>query len=449
MRISVFGCGYLGAVHAACMASLGHEVVGVDVLADHVAALAAGKPPFHEPGFPELLASSLDTQRLTFTTDASAAQDSTVHFICVGTPQRHGEGAADLSYVDSAMDSILAVIKPGDLVVGKSTVPVGTAERLSARLQAAQPDAHLLWNPEFLREGHAVDDTLHPDRIVYGVDLEASQEHTTDVLDEVYAAMLAAETPRMVTDLATAQLVKVAANAFLATKISFINAMAEVCEAAGGDVTHLADAIGMDARIGRSFLNAGLGFGGGCLPKDIRAFMARAGELGVDQALSFLREVDAINMRRRVRMVDLAREECGGSIVGRRIAVLGAAFKPHSDDVRDSPALSVAAQIQLQGASVVVADPEAVPNAKRKWPDLTFAASADEALAGADLVLVLTEWPEYTSLDPASAKTLVAHARVLDGRNCLDADAWRAAGWHYRALGRRDVAPDHEEQTAS
>ena len=269
------------------------------------------------------------------------------------------------------------------------------------------------------------------------------------MLDEVYAAMLAAETPRMVTDLATAQLVKVAANSFLATKISFINAMAELCEAAGGDVTHLADAIGMDARIGRSFLNAGLGFGGGCLPKDIRAFMARAGELGADQALSFLREVDAINMRRRVRMVDLAREECGGSIAGRRIAVLGAAFKPHSDDVRDSPALSVAAQMQLQGASVVVTDPEAVPNAKRKWPDLTFAASAEEALAEADLVLVLTEWPEYTALDPAAAKTLVAQARVLDGRNCLDADAWRAAGWHYRALGRRDVAPAHDDLAAA
>ena len=276
---------------------------------------------------------------------------------------------------------------------------------------------------------------------MYGVNPDDPITHTADVLDEVYAAMLAAETPRMVTDLATAQLVKVAANSFLATKISFINAMAELCEASGGDVTHLADAIGMDARIGRSFLNAGLGFGGGCLPKDIRAFMARAGELGVDQALSFLREVDAINMRRRVRMVDLAREECGGSIVGRRIAVLGAAFKPHSDDVRDSPALSVAAQMQLQGASVVVADPEAVPNAKRKWPDLAFAASADEALAGADLVLVLTEWPEYTSLDPAAAKSLVAHARVLDGRNCLDAEAWRAAGWHYRALGR----PGHDD----
>ena len=264
----------------------------------------------------------------------------------------------------------------------------------------------------------------------------APHEATVDVLDAVYASMLEAGVPRRVTDLTTAELVKTAANSFLATKISFINAMAELCEAAGGDVTELADAIGMDQRIGRSFLNAGLGFGGGCLPKDIRAFMARAGELGADQALSFLREVDAINMRRRVRMVDLAREECGGSIAGRRIAVLGAAFKPHSDDVRDSPALSVAAQMQLQGASVVVTDPQAISNAAKKWPDLQFADTAPEAMRGAELVLVLTEWPEYVAIDPAEAKTLVAAPRVLDGRNCLDAAAWRAAGWTYRALGR-------------
>ena len=440
MRLSVFGCGYLGAVHAACMTNLGHDVVGVDVLEPQVAALSAGKPPFHEPGFDDVLRSALETQRLAFTTDRGLAADATVHFICVGTPQRQGENAADLSYVDAAMESILQVVKPQDLVVGKSTVPVGTAERLARRLRAAQPEARLVWNPEFLREGFAVSDTLHPNRIVYGIDPGDSPAATADVLDHVYASMLAEGTPRMVTDLATAQLVKVASNSFLATKISFINAMAELCEAAGGDVNDLADAIGMDDRIGRKFLNAGLGFGGGCLPKDIRAFMARAGELGADQALSFLREVDAINVRRRVRMVDLAREECGGSIAGRRIAVLGAAFKPHSDDIRDSPALSVAAQMQLQGATVVVTDPKAVDNARRKWPDLTYAETAQEALVAADLVMVLTEWQEYVGLDPADARSLVAQARIIDGRNCLDADAWRQAGWRYRALGRRAPA---------
>jgi UDPglucose 6-dehydrogenase len=292
-----------------------------------------------------------------------------------------------------------------------------------------------VWNPEFLREGHAVADTLRPDRLVYGTSA-GDREAVVPVLDAVYARPIADDTPRIVTDLATAQLVKVAANSFLATKISFINAMAELCEATGADVTGLADAIGYDARIGRKFLNAGLGFGGGCLPKDIRAFMARAGELGADQALAFLREIDSINMRRRVRMVDLARDVCGGSIVGRRIAVLGLAFKPNSDDVRDSPALNVAAQMQLQGASVVVTDPEAVENAQRKWPDMHYAATAEEAATGADLVLLLTEWDQYRSLDPVAFGAVVAQRRMLDGRNALDPAAWRAAGWTYRALGR-------------
>jgi UDPglucose 6-dehydrogenase len=321
-------------------------------------------------------------------------------------------------------------------VVGKSTVPVGTAEAIADLIEEREPGAELVWNPEFLREGHAVEDTLAPDRFVYGVPDTDAGARAAEVLDGVYAEALASGTPRLVVDLATAQLVKVAANSFLATKISFINAMAELCEATGADVTSLADAIGLDDRIGRKFLNAGLGFGGGCLPKDIRAFMARAGELGVDQALTFLREVDAINMRRRVRMVDLAREECAGSIVGRRIAVLGAAFKPLSDDIRDSPALNVAAQMQLQGAHVVVTDPEAVENARARFPELRFVASAEEALEGAELVLLLTEWPQYVALSPEDTGRLVAVKRILDGRNCLDPAQWRAAGWTYRALGR-------------
>ena len=437
VKISVIGCGYLGAVHAACMAELGHEVVGVDVVERQVEQLREGRAPFFEPGLPELLTSALATGRLRFTTDPAEAAGATVHFVCVGTPQRKGEMAADLTFVDAAVESLLPLLAPGDVVVGKSTVPVGTAERLAERVQEAQPEAVLVWNPEFLREGKAVADTLHPDRLVYGVPDGELGRQAVARLDEVYAATIVDGTPRLVGDLASAQLVKVAANSFLATKISFINAMAELCEASGADVTFLADAIGMDDRIGRRFLNAGLGFGGGCLPKDIRAFMARAGELGVDQALTFLREVDAINMRRRVRMVDLAREELGGSIQGRRIAVLGASFKPDSDDVRDSPALSVSAQLSLQGADVVVTDPEAIDNAQRKWPDLRFVADAEDALRGAELVLVLTEWPEYVALDPAHVGTLVRDRRVLDGRNCLDAGTWRAAGWTYRALGRR------------
>jgi UDPglucose 6-dehydrogenase len=440
VRISVIGCGYLGAVHAASMAKLGHDVVGVDVDAVKVAELEAGRAPFYEPGLPELLDEVMATGRLHFTTDMAEVAGALVHFVCVGTPQKRAEFGADLAYVDAAFEQLLAHVRPGDVVAGKSTVPVGTAEQLAERL--AGTGATLVWNPEFLREGLAVQDTLHPDRLVYGLPTDddgvptAAGDAAKAQLDEVYATPIAEGAPLVVTDYATAQLVKVAANSFLATKISFINAMAELCEATGADVTRLADAIGYDKRIGRTFLNAGLGFGGGCLPKDIRAFMARAGELGVDQALSFLREVDSINMRRRVRMVDLAREVCHGSIVGRRVAVLGAAFKPDSDDVRDSPALSVAAQMQLQGAHVTVTDPQAIENARAKWPDIKFAETALEAAEGADVVLLATEWAEYRELDPAVLGAVVAHRRILDGRNVLDPVRWRTAGWTYRALGR-------------
>lgn len=436
MKISVIGCGYLGAVHAACMAKLGHEVVGIDVDERKIADLSAATAPFYEPGLEALLREVQGSGRLTFTTDVSSAENSEVHFICVGTPQKKGENAADLTFVDAALLALLPYVGPGDVVVGKSTVPVGTAARLAAVVESHQPTAHLVWNPEFLREGHAVTDTLQPDRLVYGVS-SGSEEHTAvAVLDEVYKAPLSAGTPRLVTDHPTAELVKTAANSFLATKISFINAMAELCEAAGADVTQLADAIGMDDRIGRKFLNAGIGFGGGCLPKDIRAFMARAGELGADQALTFLREVDAINMRRRTRVVELARELCGGSLLGKKITVLGAAFKPESDDVRDSPALSIAAQLQLQGAVVTVTDPKALANAARRFPELHYEADAAKAILAADALLLLTEWQEYRDLDPYEVAGVVSSTRILDGRNVLDAAKWRAAGWVYRGLGR-------------
>jgi UDPglucose 6-dehydrogenase len=420
MRISVVGCGYLGAVHAASMAELGHEVVGVDVDTAKIESLAQGRPPFHEPGFPELLTRSLSSGRLRFSADVAEARGAQVHFVCVGTPQKRGEYAADLRYVEAAVAALVEVLAPGDLVVGKSTVPVGTAARLAELVSERVPGAMLAWNPEFLREGFAVQDTLEPDRLVYGLPAGAEGDTAKAVLDEVYAAIVARGTPQVTTDYATAEMVKTAANSFLATKISFINAMAELCEATGADVKLLADAIGYDDRIGRKFLNAGLGFGGGCLPKDIRAFMARAGELGADQALTFLREVDNINMRRRIRMVELAREVCDGSLLGKRVAVLGAAFKPNSDDIRDSPALNVAAQLQLQGAVVTVTDPAAVENSRRLWPQLDYAATAEQAAAGADAVLVLTEWRAYRELDPVAFGAVVAQKRVLDGRNALD-----------------------------
>jgi UDPglucose 6-dehydrogenase len=451
LRLSVIGTGYLGAVHAASMAELGHDVVAIDVDAAKIELLASGQAPFYEPGLPEQLERALATGRLHFTTDYAQAAGADVHFICVGTPQRAGEFAADLRFVDSAVASLAPHLDRPTLVVGKSTVPVGTAARLAALLREQAPageDVLLAWNPEFLREGHAVHDTLHPDRLVYGLEpddagLPGASSSATEraasarkLLDEVYATTIAAGTPVVVTDYATAELVKAAANSFLATKISFINAMAEVCEATGADVVALADAIGHDERIGRKFLGAGLGFGGGCLPKDIRAFMARAGELGADQALTFLREVDAINMRRRSRVVDLAREQCDGSFIGKRVAVLGAAFKPDSDDIRDSPALSVAAQVKLQGAHVVVHDPQALDNARHAWPDLAYADTIEEAAAGAHVVLHLTEWRQYRELDPEVLGSIVAQRRIVDGRNALDPAAWREAGWTYRALGR-------------
>lgn len=431
MIISVIGCGYLGAVHAASMAELGHDVVGIDVDETKIAALSAGSAPFFEPGLPELLERGISRGRLRFTTDATAARGAAVHFVAVGTPQRAGSDAADLRYVDAAFAGLLPHLAPGDLVVGKSTVPVGTAARLAADVEAV--GARLVWNPEFLREGFAVADTLTPDRLVYGV--RPGDDGAVALLDEVYASALAAGTPRVVTDFATAELVKVAANAFLATKISFINAMAEVAEATGADVTQLADAIGYDARIGRRFLNAGLGFGGGCLPKDIRGFMARADELGVGSALEFLRDVDAINLRRRDRVVDLATGALG-RLEGARIAVLGLAFKPDSDDVRDSPALDVASRLRAQGAIVRATDPEAIETSRRVRPELDYVATVEDAVRDADLVLLLTEWRAYRDLAPADLDGLVARRAIVDGRNVLDSAAWRAAGWTYFGMGR-------------
>lgn len=449
--MTVIGTGYLGATHAACMAELGHEVLGVDVDESKIELLKNGKVPFYEPGLPEVLQRNLAAGRLDFTTDYQrAAQFGNIHFIGVGTPQQRGSYAADTRYVEAVIEDLVPKLVGDHIVFGKSTVPVGTAAALQARADELAPagtTVEVAWNPEFLREGYAVQDTIEPDRIVLGTpgtntSTTSTQTTTTRaeaIAREVYATPLANGTPFLVTDLHTAELVKVSANAFLATKISFINAVAEVCEIVGADVTQLADAIGYDDRIGRKFLGAGLGFGGGCLPKDIRAFMARAGELGADQALTFLREVDAINMRRRERVVNLSKEVLG-SLIGKRITVLGAAFKPNSDDVRDSPALAVAGQLSLAGASVRVYDPQAMDNAARVFPTLDYADSLEDALRSAELVILATEWAEFKQLDPNQAGELVAARRIIDGRNVLDPDTWRAAGWDIRCLGRATTA---------
>jgi len=432
LKLSVIGTGYLGATHAAAMSSLGFSVVGVDVDESKIAQLRQGRVPFYEPDLEELLKQEVDSGRLTFTTNFAAVAECDVHFVCVGTPQKKGSLAADLTYVDSSVATLAPHAKAGSIIVGKSTVPVGTAARLADLLKEQNSKVELAWNPEFLREGFAVEDTLRPNRLVVGV----TSDRAEAVLRQAYAPLIANNVPWIRTDLATAELVKVAANSFLATKISFINAMAEICEVAGGDVTMLAKAIGYDPRIGSRFLQAGIGFGGGCLPKDIRAFMARSEELGARQSLEFLREIDSINLRARQRMIDLVRTDIGQDLKGKKIAVLGAAFKPDSDDVRDSPALDIAFQLHEAGADVWIHDPKALKPARARFPQLNYTDSIDECMLDSDATLHLTEWKLYRELDPAVLKPQVKNSTVIDGRNALDRELWIRAGWKFRALGR-------------
>jgi UDPglucose 6-dehydrogenase len=437
VKVTVIGAGYLGATHAACMSQIGHSVLVVDIDADKVAKLQSGVVPFFEPELQNAVTDGLASKRLRFTeSHEEAAHFADVHFLAVGTPQSKTHSGADLTFVDAAVTALAPHLARPTLIVGKSTVPVGTAQRLAERARRIAPagDAvEMAWNPEFLREGFAVQDTLHPDRIVVGLE-DRDGARGEEVLRELYAQLLTEAIPFLVTNLATAELVKVAANAFLATKISFINAMAEVCEAASADVTTLADAIGYDGRIGRRFLNAGLGFGGGCLPKDIRAFITRADELGVGKAVTFLREIDEINVRRRSRIVAIAEEECG-SLAGARVGVLGSAFKPNTDDIRDSPALDVAGQIHAAGAEVTVYDPKAMDNSRKAFPALNYAFSLVDACIGADAVLVLTEWDEFRKMHPRELAEVTRSKSIIDARNCLDPRIWRGAGWTYRGFG--------------
>jgi len=435
MRLSVIGIGYLGLTHAVCMADLGHDVVAIDVDEDKLGLAAKGEVPFFEPGLAPLLRKNLDSGRLRFTSSyADVAQSAQVHFLCVGTPQSH-DGGADLTYVHGAAAALAPHLRDACLVVGKSTVPPGTARQVMSQLWAAAPAGNkvgVAWNPEFLREGFAVEDTLHPGRLIFGV----TSESDVMTLRDVYRYVLEAGTPWLAMDLETAELVKVSANAFLATKISFINGMAEVCEAVGADIMALSRALSYDDRIGRRSLSPGAGFGGGCLPKDVRAFRATGRQLGLDSLDRFLGEVEAINMGRRARLAALAREMLDGSLWGKRVAVLGVAFKPNSDDVRDSPSLDVCQQLARAGAVVSVHDPAAMQNAARLCPDLHYRTSVRDAAQAADLVLHVTEWPEYRAIDPSALVAVVARPNLIDARCVLDADLWRAAGWSVRVLGQ-------------
>ncbi|POH58866.1 UDP-glucose dehydrogenase family protein [Arthrobacter glacialis] len=437
MKISVIGAGYLGTVHAATLASMGHHVIGLDTDAARIETLARGAAPFHEPGLAELLQDGHSSGRLTFSTDPARLADADVHFLCVGTPQSRTGNDTDLSFLLSAVSALLPHVRPGAVVVGKSTVPVGTAAIVAQML--LDTGAALAWNPEFLRQGTAVQDSLAPDRLVYGVPSDAKGTQACSMLDVVYAPLLARGTPRLVTNFATAELIKVSANAFLALKLSYVNAVGQLCEQVGADVVQLSQALGLDERIGGRYFHAGVGFGGGCLPKDLRSFRAQAHRNGVESLDEMLSLVDGINADARYHTAEAAVRLCGGSVRGRAITVLGATFKPNTDDIRDSPALDVASQLAAQGAHVTVTDPQAGDHVWLQYPQLTFQSDVSLALRGADMVLLLTQWPQFLSLDPALTAALVQRPVMLDGRNALDAAAWQAAGWEYHGIGRGQV----------
>ena len=450
MRISVIGCGHLGAVHAACMAEIGHDVLGVDVDEAKVDLLNSGKAGFHEPGLDEILRRNVASGRLRFTTSfAEAAAFGNIHFLGVATPGRP-DGNYDLSQVRAAVTSLARHVDTPSLVVGKSTVPPGTAASLQEIAATVMPggNVEIAWNPEFLREGCAVHDTLMPDRIVIGVASDSAEM----ALREIYDPLIDMGTPLVVTDLATAELAKGAANAFLSLKISFINAMADICTAMNGDVRALAQALGLDPRIGPAFLKAGIGYGGSCLSKDVRGLAAFADQTGEGQASKLLTLVDAINSARRNRVVSLVKEavgaepatcssHAGSCLEGNRIAVWGAAYKPGTDDVRDSPGLDIACRLHGLGADVTVYDPMAMGNALTVSPELAYADSALAALNQADVVVVVAAWPEFAEISPAAAGSEAGSMTVVDACQGIDIALWQAAGWRVLSLTGSHVGP--------
>ena len=435
MKITVIGLGYLGATHAIAMAELGHEVIGIEANPKRLSDLQSSVVPFFEPGLDEALQNVLAKGNIKFQEDhTEESREADLHFLCVGTPQLPGSYAANTEYLHSAVKALAPYLREDAVVAGKSTVPVGTSAVLTQVLaEATGFTPHLAWNPEFLREGTALEDSLRPDRIVIGV----NDERSAEVLRKVYEPITVHGTPFLVTDIPTAELVKVAANSFLATKISFINAMAEIAEVSGADAVALAEAIGYDERIGNKFLRNGIGFGGGCLPKDIRAFMARAEELGVGKAVDFLDDIDQINLRRRTRVVDLLKQELGASLSGKRVLVLGAAFKPNSDDLRDSPSIAVAKLIEAEGATVVMHDPISLDHVRATQPSFVAEQDLVKAATGADALVLATEWNDYREGHvPADLAPVVANKLIIDGRNALKVEKWVKAGFRLIALGR-------------
>lgn len=433
LKLTIIGLGYLGATTAVAFAKLGHQVIGIDPDAAKIELLSQGKLPFYEPGLEEALREVKAAGKISFATEHSPSSSSAdIHMLCVGTPQGADGSSADTKFLYSALNSLLPFLDEDAVIVGKSTVPVGTAAQIRSYLESKLNfSPHIAWNPEFLREGTALKDTLEPDRIVIGTDDPWSEK----LLRLLYQQITDGGVPLISCDIPTAELVKVAANSFLATKISFINAIAEIAEVAGADTVKLAEAIGYDDRIGSKFLRNGIGFGGGCLPKDIRAFVARANELGVGHSVAFLNEIESINLRRRARVLEIAKDELG-DLSSRRVAILGAAFKPETDDIRDSPAIAVAEQFWLAGAHVVVHDPKALHNVRRVFPQIETQPTVELAIANAELVVIATEWNEYREANPCELAKLVSNRLVIDGRNILDVKLWQQSSWQIIALGR-------------
>jgi UDPglucose 6-dehydrogenase len=436
MRVSVIGCGHLGIPHAAAMAEIGHEVIGVDLDQTKIDRLNAGDCPIYEEGLPELLSTHTASGRLRFTTSlAEAAAFADVHFLAVGTPIDADGRSYDTGQVFGAARALAPHLTRPCVIIGKSTVTVGTTRDLAAllaRLSPAGESVEVVWNPEFLREGHAIEDTLRPDRIVAGV----PSQHAEDVVREVYAPLLRNRIPLFVTDPPTAELIKGAANAYLGMKISFINGVADMCATAGADVHQLTEAIGVDPRIGRGGLNAGPGYGGGCLPKDVRAFTASARALGAHDAATLLRAAERVNEGRPAAALDLIEQTLGRTVDGVRVTVWGASFKAGTDDVRESPALAIATLMHQRGAQVTVHDPHAVPTALVRHPELDYTESLEESAKGAELIVLATEWPQFRDADPKALAALVTVPVLVDLRNLLHADVWRTAGWTVRQLGR-------------
>ncbi|MCJ1680479.1 UDP-glucose/GDP-mannose dehydrogenase family protein [Streptomyces sp. APSN-46.1] len=437
MRISVIGCGHLGIPHAAAMAELGHEVIGVDVDQAKVDSLNSGQCPIYETGLPELLARHTASGRLRFTTDIrEAAEFAEMHFIGVGTPIDADGRSYDTGQVYGAIRQLAPHLNQACTIVGKSTVTVGTTIQVTAlaqRLAPAGQAVDVVWNPEFLREGHAVEDTLRPDRIIAGVTTAEGEK----AIRAVYAPILDAGVPIFVTDPQTAELAKGAANSFLGLKISYINAVADMCEAAGGDVSRIVEILGIDPRIGSGGMMPGIGYGGGCLPKDVRAFTASARQLGATDAAKLLRAAEEINeSRTAVAMALITRALGGRPLKAARVTVWGAAFKPGTNDVRESPALALAHALQQAGGTVTVHDPQAVATAMVRNPELDYTGDLRASLRGADLVVLATEWPEYRQASPQALVDGPANPLLVDCRTSLDAESWRAAGWTVHQLGR-------------